>query len=129
MSAKILLLDDEEPIRTILPLLLNKAGHTVIAVADGEEAITEYRKHFQTGQKFDLVLLDLTIPNGKGGKEVIPDLLAIDPDCVAVVASGDDTNPAVKEYEKFGFKGVLLKPFNRATLLSALEKYCPHACK
>jgi len=126
MSAKILLLDDEDTIRNIMPLLLNKAGHVVVAVADGEEAIKEYKKHFENGEKFDLVLLDLTIPNGKGGREVIPDLLTIDPDCVAVIASGDDTNPAVKEYEKFGFKGVLLKPYNRATLISTIEKYCPH---
>ena len=127
MSAKILLLDDEETIRNIMPLLLNKAGHTVIAVATGEKAIEEYKKHFKNGEKFDLVLLDLTIPHGKGGKEVISELLAIDPGTVAIVASGDDTNPAVKEFEKFGFKGVLLKPFNRAALLSAIEKYAPHA--
>jgi CheY-like chemotaxis protein len=127
MSAKILLLDDEETIRNIMPLLLSRAGHTVTAVAIGEEAIEEYKKHFQNGEKFDLVLLDLTIPHGKGGREIMPDLLAIDPDIVAIVASGDDTNQAVKEYEKFGFKGVLLKPFNRATLISAIEKYAPHA--
>jgi CheY-like chemotaxis protein len=127
MSAKILLLDDEETIRNIMPLLLSKAGHTVIAVATGEEAIEEYKKHFENGEKFDLVLLDLTIPHGKGGMEVIPELLAIDPGVVAIVASGDDASPAVKDYAKFGFKGVLLKPFNRAALISAIEKYAPHA--
>lgn len=129
MSAKILLLDDEDTIRNVMPLLLSRVGHTIIAVATGEEAVEEYKKHFEGGEKFDMVLLDLTIPHGKGGKEIMPDLLAIDPDIIAIVASGDDSNPAVKEFEKFGFKGVLLKPFSRAGLIETIEKYIPHTCE
>jgi CheY-like chemotaxis protein len=126
MTAKILLLDDEEAIRNILTLLLRKAGHSLIAVATGEQTIAEYRRHFEAGEKFDIVLLDLTIPGGKGGKDIISDLLAIDPDIVALVASGDAANSAVQEYEKFGFKGVLLKPFSRAIVIQALQTYAPH---
>jgi CheY-like chemotaxis protein len=126
MAAKILLLDDEEAIRDILTLLLRKAGHSLIAVANGEQAIAEYRKHFEAGEKFDIVLLDLLIPGGKGGKDIMPDLLTIDPDIIALVASGDSASPAVLEYAKFGFKDVLLKPFSRAVVIQALQAYAPH---
>ena len=127
MCAKILFLDDEEIIRDMLTQLLDRAGHRIIAVPTGEEAVEEYKKHFETGEKFDMVLLDLSVPLGKGGKEIMPELLDIDPDIIAIIASGSDTNPAVKEYKKYGFTGVLMKPFSRAAVLLAIEQYAPHA--
>ena len=127
MGAKILLLDDEPAIREMLPLLLGRVGHTIIAVSTGDEAIHVYKKHFETGEKFDLVLLDLTIPQGRGGADIMPDLLAIDTEVVAIIASGNDISPVVKDYAKFGFAGVLMKPFNRAALLLVIEQYAPHA--
>ena len=126
MAAKILLLDDEEAIRKILTLLLRKAGHSLIGVETGEQAIAEYRKHFEAGEKFDIVLLDMIVPGGKGGKDIMPDLLEIDPDIVALVASGDAASTAVEEYEKYGFKGALAKPFSRAVVIEALQTYVPH---
>ena len=129
MGAKILLLDDELMIRDMLPLLLSRAGHTIITVSTGEEAIHVYKKHFKAGEKFDLVLLDLSIPHGKGGIEIMPDLLTIDPEVVALIASGSDMNPVVKNYASFGFAGILLKPFDRAALLQVIRQYAPQTIK
>jgi len=124
---KILLLDDELIIRKMLPLLLERVGHTITAVSTGEEAIQLYKKDFEAGEKFDLVLLDLAIPYGKGGVDIMPDLLAIDPEIVAIIASGNDTDPVIKDYTEFGFAGILKKPFNRAALLKIIAQYTPNA--
>jgi DNA-binding NarL/FixJ family response regulator len=53
----------------------------------------------------------LTIPNGIGGKEVVKELLKIDPDVKAIASSGYSIDPIIAEYEQFGFAGAIPKPY------------------
>jgi two-component system cell cycle sensor histidine kinase/response regulator CckA len=62
--------------------------------------------------------MDLTIPGGMGGKEAIKKLLEIDPDIKAIVSSGYATDPIMSDYEEYGFKAVIAKPYS----VSKLEK-------
>jgi DNA-binding NtrC family response regulator len=57
-------------------------------------------------------ILDLTIPGGMGGKEVIKILLNIDPEVKAIVFSGYAEGEVMSNYRKYGFKGMMPKPFD-----------------
>ena len=63
-----------------------------------------------------IVIMDLTIPGGMGGKEAVNKLLAIDPKAKVIVSSGYSTDPVMANYSEYGFKGRLVKPFQMETL-------------
>lgn len=116
MTSRILLLDDEPAIGEITNILLRKLGYDPVITSRGEDTIEAYRSSLEGGAKFDLVILDLSIPGGMGGKDVIAALLKMDPSVRALVSSGDANDPAVAQFSDFGFVGVLMKPYNKAVL-------------
>jgi PAS domain S-box-containing protein len=108
---RVLVMDDEAGIRDVLVQMLSSRGVEVVPATDGKKAIEAYRKAKDEGRKFDVVILDLTVPEGMGGKEALEQLMEIDPDVKAIVASGYSNDPIMSEYKKFGFSGVMPKPF------------------
>jgi DNA-binding NarL/FixJ family response regulator len=66
--------------------------------------------------------MDLTIRGGMGGKEAIKKLLEIDPNVKALVSSGYSTDPVMSDYKKYGFCGVVTKPFNIKELSETLHE-------
>ena len=58
-----------------------------------------------------MVMMDLTVPGGMGGLEAIRKLKEYDKDVVAVVSSGHPNDPVMLQYERFGFKGAIRKPY------------------
>lgn len=121
MTARILLLDDEPAICEITNILLKKLGYDPVITSRGEDAIEAYKSALATGNRFDLVILDLSIPGGMGGKDVMLVLQSIDPQVRALVSSGDANDPAVAQYASFGFSGVLMKPYNKAILHEVIQ--------
>ena len=82
---------------------------------------TLYREAKESGHAFDVVIMDLTIPGGMGGKETIKKLLAYDPAAAAIVSSGYSNDPIMSNYEAYGFKGVIKKPYRIEDLSDALR--------
>ncbi|MCH8327654.1 MAG: response regulator, partial [Candidatus Marinimicrobia bacterium] len=111
-SGNVLIMDDEESIRKVLSFALERLGYSVCVTADGRSAIEEYKSRRKSGNPFDLVILDLTIPGGLGGKDTMEKLLAYDPDIKAIVASGYAEDPVMGRYREHGFMGVMSKPFD-----------------
>ena len=60
--------------------------------------------------------MDLTIPGGIGGKDAIEEILKINPEAKAVVSSGYSNDPVMADYQKYGFKAAIGKPFSLAEL-------------
>lgn len=110
-SGRILLMDDDEIVRAVVERLLRSTGYQVSAVYNGEEAIVTYHEALERGEGFDVVVMDLTIPGGMGGKETIGRLKALDPGVRAVVTSGYSNDPILANYREHGFLGVIKKPF------------------
>ena len=118
---RILVMDDEEVIRKLVRRLLQEMGHEVELVEDGQSAVGAYESARGQGRPFDAVILDLTIRDGIGGQETIRELLKIDPAVKAIVMSGYPNDPAVLEPERYGFEGVLTKPFDKLKLGAVLS--------
>ena len=118
---KILVMDDEEVVRDVSNALLTHLGYEVAVAVDGVEAIELYKKAMGSEKPFDMVILDLTNKIGMGGAETMVNLLGIDPDVKAIVASGYSNDPLMSNFREHGFRGALPKPFNLDQLKTALQ--------
>jgi|GEM_PF-3667561 len=122
LSARVLLMDDEEMIRDVATQMLQSLGLTVDAVSDGEAAVASYLRSIEEGDKYSLVILDLTIPGGMGGKETIQKLLEIDKDVVAIVSSGYAEDAVIASHIEHGFCSVIAKPYTLGSLEQTLSE-------
>ncbi len=110
-EGRILIMDDEEIIRESVGELLTINGFKVEFAKDGVEAIEHYKKALKTAHPFNVVVLDLTIRGGIGGKETVKKLHEIDPDVKAIVSSGFSSDPVMANFKEYGFRDV----FNKAS--------------
>jgi DNA-binding NtrC family response regulator len=69
-----------------------------------------------------MVILDLTVQGGMGGRGAIKKLLEIDPQVKAIVSSGYSVDSAMAKFEEYGFIDVLAKPYNLETLSKTLHR-------
>jgi CheY-like chemotaxis protein len=118
--ARILVMDDEAGLRTVLSATLRRLGHTVELAEDGRQAIEAYAQAKHAGRPFDLVMLDLTVHGGVGGYEAMLGLREIDPGVKAILMSGYSTDRIFLNYESAGFKAALAKPFDLAKVKESI---------
>jgi len=104
-------MDDEQIILNVVAEMLQYMGHEVETVRDGAEAVQAYQRALTAGRRFDVVILDLTVPGAMGGREAMNLLLQLDPAVKAVVSSGYANDSTVSDFQSFGFAGVLAKPY------------------
>ncbi len=121
-KARILVMDDDDTVRSLVVRMIRMAGHTAGEAENGNEALELYRKSIEEGNKWDIVIMDLTIPGGMGGREMIGPLLAIDPDARAIVSSGYSNDDVLANHEKYGFRARLAKPFTASELKKTLDQ-------
>jgi CheY-like chemotaxis protein len=121
-KARILVMDDEEIIQDVLSNMLDFLGYETEIAPDGEKAIDMYRTAMESGKPFDALIMDLTIHGGMGGKEAVKELIKLDPNVRAIVSSGYSTDPAVTNFQEYGFKGVISKPFKIEELGDVLKR-------
>lgn len=122
VGTRILILEDDAPIRRLMAATLRRAGHEVVETKEGRETVAVYTDAMQKGERFHLLICDLTIENGVGGVETMRRLLQIDPNVLAIVSSGYSDAPAMSSPAAFGFKGVLPKPYAPTELRAAVHR-------
>jgi len=108
----VLLVEDEESIRTLGTLMLEQLGFEVVTAEDGVAALEIYGRE---GSRFSLVLLDLTMPR-MGGAETFQALREINPDVPVVIASGFSAQEMEAQFEGKELLGFIEKPFTLDTL-------------
>ena len=120
-KGRVLVMDDEKIVRVVVAAILADLGYEAAFAKDGAEAVTAYRRAREEGKGFDVVILDLTVPGGMGGKDAVQELKKIDPEVRAIVSSGYSNDPVMAEYRSHGFAGVVKKPFQVHELTTVLD--------
>lgn len=120
-GARILVMDDESTVRIVLRAMLRKLGHEVEEAADGVAAIERFAEAKKAGRPFALVIMDLTVPGGMGGREAVKKIRGLDSGARAIVSSGYSNDPVMAEFRQYGFDGVIEKPYRIEQLARVLE--------
>lgn len=114
-------MDDEDIVADIAEQMLSCLGYKVTLAAKGEEAIELYRQAHENGDGFDVVIMDLNIPNGMGGEQAVKEVLGIDTNARVIVSTGYSSDPIVTEFGDYGFCGCITKPFDLKALQNAMD--------
>ncbi len=120
-SARLLLMDDERLVRDTTRAMLTSCGYDVDAVADGDAALAAYEEALRQGRPYDAVILDLTVPGGRGGAETMAGLLELDANAKGIVASGYSTGSVIDDPRRSGFRRAVNKPFTLRELHEAVS--------
>ena len=110
-QGRILFMDDDAAVRTLARDMLQHLGYNFVLASNGFEAVTIYKKFMEENSPFDAVILDLAVPGGMGGSEAGKKILAIDPDARILVSSGYSNDSVLANSEKYGFCGIIPKPY------------------
>jgi PAS domain S-box-containing protein len=118
---RVLIMDDEEIVRDITGKMLEKDGCEVSLAREGAEAVDLFRQGRENGRPFHVVLLDLTVRGGMGGKEAVRELMAIEPDVRAIVSSGYADDPVMNDFGAHGFTAAVVKPYSMSELRQTIR--------
>ena len=116
-TGTILLVDDEEFVRSLGQRILEKAGYTVITATNGQEAVEIYK---EKGNQISLVILDLIMPV-MDGNQCLEEILRLDPRARVLIASGYSPDGTIRETLEGGAKGFVGKPYNLKQLLKTVR--------
>jgi two-component system cell cycle sensor histidine kinase/response regulator CckA len=125
-KGRILVMDDAEQVRDVTSNMLIELGYEVACAEHGREAIDLYKQALELEAPFDLVILDLTVQGGMGGKKTLSELRTISPSVKALVATGYTDDPIVNKFSEYGFKGAVTKPYKIEELGEVLKKLIPY---
>jgi two-component system, cell cycle sensor histidine kinase and response regulator CckA len=121
-NERILVMDDEVAIQSLVKQGLEKAGYAVVVVGNGEQALLEIGRAQSEGHPFDLAILDITVKGGMGGIEAIQELRRMDPNLPAIATTGYAASADLRSH---GFVGVIAKPFMLHELCATISAVLP----
>jgi len=127
--ARVLLMDDEDSIRRLGSMLLQRMGLEPTTVADGASALKELEAAQTAGRPFSLLILDLTIPGGMGGKDTIEAIRKTGAQVPAIVCSGYSRDPVLADFTAYGFQAMIAKPYQVSHLTETIQRFLPYAGK
>lgn len=117
-SIRVLLVDDEDMIRTVTAAMLEELGFEAVVAASGEEALALFRRE---GDSIGIVLLDQVMP-GMDGVTVFKELHRIRPDIKVLLASGFSQQEVSDRFRGLGLDGFLPKPYTLNNLTVELSR-------
>jgi PAS domain S-box-containing protein len=122
-SGRILVMDDEEPVRELISRMLETLGYSVVVRENGKDAIEFFMEEMDRGRKFAALILDLTIPGGIGGKEVAREIRKVDKEVPLFVSSGYAGDSIIARPQEHGFTAGISKPFGLDALTAMLDRH------
>ncbi len=120
-KGRALVMDDDDMIREVLCNILEYLGLEVTGVREGNELLKKYKELQDKREEVDVVIMDLTIRGGMGGRETIDKLLKIDPHARVILSTGYVDEELIKNFRKYGFLALLKKPYTIEEISSTLQ--------
>ncbi len=124
--ARVLIIDDEPHVLAVGKAVLEAHGFEAVTSRSGEDALEVVRVGMEAGQRFTAAILDLTMPGGASGFEVLEWLRACDPRLPVIACSGFFQDDVKDLCQAIGFVDVLHKPFNLESLCLAVRRAMVH---
>jgi len=121
-TGRLLVMDDEQTVADVTCAMARHLGYETTAVPDGAAALTAYAQAVTEQHPFDLVIMDLTVPGGMGGREAVQRLHELYPDARVIVSSGYSDDASIAEYAQCGFIASLAKPYTMQDLERVLRE-------
>jgi PAS domain S-box-containing protein len=118
---RILVMDDDASVGKVITLMLKKLKCHVTLAKDGEKAIQFYKEAQVSGNPFDVVILDVIVPGGMGGKETARRLKALYPSVKLLASTGYSDDHLMANFREFGFDALLVKPYDQSALVNTLQ--------
>ncbi|WP_052507398.1 PAS domain-containing hybrid sensor histidine kinase/response regulator [Desulfonatronovibrio magnus] len=112
VQARVMIMDDESDILEVTSEYLEAMGYEVVTARDGHQAMRKFEQYLSNRAPIDILVTDLTIPGGMGGRELSEKLLGNHPTLPIIVTSGYAHDEAMADYSKFGFAARIIKPFS-----------------
>jgi CheY-like chemotaxis protein len=116
-TGTILVVDDEESVRSAVKNTLSRCGYELLLAGNGQEAVEIFRRE---AERITLVLLDLTMPQ-MGGEETLQHMKKLRPDVPVILSSGYDEAEALARFGSNGLAGFLQKPYTASRLAAGIN--------
>lgn len=100
---------------------VSRLGLDPVIAKDGDEAVELFQTARDEGRPFDAVVMDPTVPGGKGGLAALREMQVIDPAVRAIVSSGYSSDPVLANFREHGFLGMISKPYHITDLAIAIR--------
>jgi PAS domain S-box-containing protein len=118
MGGLVLVVDDEESVRSVTKMMLERKGFTVLTAEDGRVGVDVFREH---AGEVRAVILDMTMPH-LNGEQAFGEMRRINPEVPVVLASGYNEQDATSRFAGKGLAGFIQKPFRMKDLLEKLRQ-------
>jgi two-component system, cell cycle sensor histidine kinase and response regulator CckA len=119
---KILVLEDDESIVSLMTAIFEHAEYESVFTNNGHETIDKYIKSLREKNPFDILILDLTVPGGLGGRDTMTELNKINPRIKVIVSSGYSNDDVLANYKDYGFSNIIVKPYCVDDLLRVITE-------
>jgi len=117
VSASILVIDDEDTIRSLFKETLEELGHVVLTAEIGSKGLSLVRQH-----DFDLVFLDLKLPE-LGGAELFRQIKTIKPELPVIIITGYPDSDMMAQALAYGPFGLMNKPFSESDIITVVSNF------
>ena len=109
-------------VQNVARAMLTQLGNEVVLAKDGTEAINLYTEAMNSDDPIQIIIMDLTIPGGMGGKEAVIEVHKVNPGAKVIVSSGYSNDPIMANFREHGFCAALVKPFQLQELSRVLSQ-------
>jgi CheY-like chemotaxis protein len=123
MTAKILIVDDEQFVRDLLEKVLRRRGHEVTVASDADHALQAFAQ-----ANYDLLLTDVVMP-GMDGFDLLRRVKSAYPAIKVIVLTGYARKQSISDFLLYGADEYLSKPFQVHELISAVDRVCGTAAR
>ena len=121
-KGRVLVVDDDERILKVSTSMLQNLGYEVEVACSGQEGVEKFRRSYNVGNAFEVILMDMTMPGGLDGVEASQELLNIDMKAKIISSSGYNTDDSLELIDgRDLFSGILSKPYDLEKMSSMVK--------